>query len=382
MAIYHFSVSVGSRSKGQSARAKYNYIAAEGKYRKKDAEVVSVWSANMPSWAGGGREFWYQADRLERANACLYRQLQISLPQELDAEQNRQLLEAYLAEALEGQPYTVALHDKGDGNPHAHVVFSERQLDGYDRPPEQFFHRADPSDPARGGAKKNAALKKKDWLLEQRQAWETHMNAALEMAGIEERVSCASLEAQGIDRAPKHISRRALALEEKGVRTWQKQAQEERAEQYRRRTELPAALEEEKRRLEEEDRRLHQTPKEAGRVLYAAAQEIVQKAQAAEMEAAKQEMEKAIERRKLVAAQKPLLFGVSAWEERYAAAKEAEEEAARKLRRLPERHSQEQRIAPEDRRKLEAEHETEYQILAEWTEQKREQEAERRLSAQ
>ena len=50
MAIYHLNVSVGSRSGGQSAVAKANYIEREGSYEKDREELEHSESDHMPEW--------------------------------------------------------------------------------------------------------------------------------------------------------------------------------------------------------------------------------------------------------------------------------------------------------------------------------------------
>ena len=43
----------------------------------------------------------------------------------------------------------------GKEQPHAHIMFSNRELDGVERPKELFFKRANPEQPELGGAKKS-----------------------------------------------------------------------------------------------------------------------------------------------------------------------------------------------------------------------------------
>ena len=92
-------------------------------------------------------------------------------------------------------PYTLALHRGGPdgGNPHAHLMFSERGNDGIARSAEQWFKRHNPKAPAQGGARKSRAAKAGDWLDTTRQAWEQTANRALEQAGREERIDGRSL---------------------------------------------------------------------------------------------------------------------------------------------------------------------------------------------
>ncbi|MBJ4464386.1 relaxation protein, partial [Salmonella enterica subsp. enterica serovar Derby] len=48
MAIYHLTAKTGSRSGGQSAKAKADYIQREGKYARDMDEVLHAESGHMP----------------------------------------------------------------------------------------------------------------------------------------------------------------------------------------------------------------------------------------------------------------------------------------------------------------------------------------------
>ena len=198
MAIYHLNLKVGSRSGGQSARAKSEYIEREGKYEKDHEELEYLESGNMPSWAADDpRAYWSAADEHERANGRLFVQVECSLPKELNEAEQRKLAQGF-AEELTGQerlPYTLAIHKGGGENPHIHLMISERGLDGHDRDAEQWFKRANTKEPEKGGAKKTS-LSSKEWLADTRQRWETAANRALDRAGSAERIDHRSLAAQ------------------------------------------------------------------------------------------------------------------------------------------------------------------------------------------
>ena len=54
----------------------------------------------------------------------------------------------------------------GKEQPHCHLMFSERLLDGIERDPDQFFKRFNSKDPSKGGAKKTIQV---SWIaLEKR----------------------------------------------------------------------------------------------------------------------------------------------------------------------------------------------------------------------
>ena len=198
MAVYHLKVSVGSRSGGQSARAKSDYIEREGRYEQDREELEHRESENMPEWAEDDpRSYWVAADEYERANGRVYREVQFALPKELSEGQRRELASGFAKRLTEEEqlPYTLAVHRGGlDGeNPHAHLMFSERANDGIKRPAEQWFKRYNRSDPEKGGARKSRAGSARDWMDKTREAWEKAANEALEQAGYGEQIDRRSL---------------------------------------------------------------------------------------------------------------------------------------------------------------------------------------------
>ena len=198
MAIYHLNVSVGSRIGGQSALAKADYIEREGKYAKDAEDLAYRESGNMPEWAEDDpRQYWAAADEHERANGRLFVQVEFALPRELDDRQQREVASSFAADLTGGErlPYTLAIH-RGGVNPHAHLMISERGLDGHDRDAVTWFKRANTKDPEKGGAKKTSTLSSREWLEETRERWADRANEALERAGFTERISEATLKEQ------------------------------------------------------------------------------------------------------------------------------------------------------------------------------------------
>lgn len=224
MAIYHLNLKNGSRDGGQSGAAKCDYITREGKYKKKDLdEVVFSTSINLPTWAENGRDFWQAADQYERANARLFREIEFALPREMNDEQRATLVADFAEQVIGNQlPCTLAVHRGGPdgGNPHCHMVFSERMLDGLDRSRETFFKRANSKEPSKGGAKKTTAHNGREWLLELRHQWAITANKHLSALGHNQKIDHRTLDAQGINRAPGvHLGARSLAAAERGIRT-------------------------------------------------------------------------------------------------------------------------------------------------------------------
>ena len=216
MASYHCTVKAGGKGR---AGPHADYIEREGKYAPEQAQGKSKLedlahkaSGNMPAWAEHDAGiFWRAADEHERANGATYREIEVALPRELTPEQRIALVEDFINQQIgKGHAFTFAIHipkaaiEKGD-QPHAHIMYSERTLDGIDRDPEQYFKRASTKNPEKGGCKKDSAGTK-ERLLATRELWAKVQNAHLEKAGCEDRVSHLSLKAQGIDRQPeKHL---------------------------------------------------------------------------------------------------------------------------------------------------------------------------------
>lgn len=216
MASYHLTAKIGPKGKASSHAA---YISREGKYsghdRYEDLEATS--SGNMPKWAEHNpAHFWNAADNHERANGSAYRELEVALPRELTPDQRRELVEDFVRQELgDKHAFQWAIHTpkaalEGGEQPHAHIMYSERRMDGIERDPEQLFKRYNAKNPERGGAQKASGGKArgemKDELLATRQRWAEIQNTHLERHGHVARVDHRSLADQGIERAPeKHL---------------------------------------------------------------------------------------------------------------------------------------------------------------------------------
>lgn len=224
MAIGRLSVKVGKAGKAGPHAA---YIAREGQYADRldrGEKLEATEAGNMPAWAQHSPQlFWQAADQFERKNGAAYREFEIALPRELNPEQRLALVREFVAAEIGTRhAYQFAIHTPramdGDEQPHAHVMFSERQIDGIDRDPAQYFKRYNGNNPAAGGARKSFAPLESDCdmstrrgereaeraqLLQQLRArWEQTCNRHLEMAGETARIDMRSYRDQGLDRTP------------------------------------------------------------------------------------------------------------------------------------------------------------------------------------
>jgi hypothetical protein len=171
----------------------------------------------MPRWAITPTMFWGAADAHERANGAAYREMELTLPRELDHARRLALLAEWIRQEIgDRHAYQWAMHEPdaldGGTNPHVHLMFSERQVDGVERDPEQYFKRYNAKTPERGGCRKGwgphagetrSVAERRADLVALRGRWEVMVNAHLAAAGVEARIDMRSHADRGItDIAP------------------------------------------------------------------------------------------------------------------------------------------------------------------------------------
>ncbi|WFS69603.1 MobQ family relaxase (plasmid) [Agrobacterium leguminum] len=235
MAIYRFKADPICRSDGRSAVASAAYRAGNdlydekyGKshdYSRKRGVVHSEIMApeNTPDWMKDRGKLWNAVEAVEkRKDAQLARELQITLPRELDKDEQREVIRSFIRDEFvqHGMIADIAIHNPkaSDGldQPHAHVMLTMRELTG------------------EGFGKKNRDWNRKDHLERWREKWQDYANDALERAGHSARIDHRSLEAQRqaandrgdeeraaeLDREPQpKLGSAAAALERRGIAT-------------------------------------------------------------------------------------------------------------------------------------------------------------------
>ena len=234
-----------SRGKGQSCMASCAYYSGEKKYseyeccwkyphsspaRVKRIEVILP--PNAPKAYADPQTLWNAVDAAETSvNAQTARSMLFALPRELTYEQNLALVRDFCQKEFvdKGMVCNFFYHDKGDGNPHVHIMLTLRAMDenGKWLPKSKNVYALDENGNricASNGSWKRVKVDTVDWNERKygeiwRQDWAAAQNAALESAGRLERVDMRSLERQGVeDRLPqKHLGPTASALERKGV---------------------------------------------------------------------------------------------------------------------------------------------------------------------
>ena len=239
------SFKIISRGKGQSCMASCAYYSGEKKYseyeccwkyphsspaRVKWVEVMLP--SNAPRAYADPQTLWNAVDAAETSiNAQTARSMLFALPRELTDEQNLALVRDFCQKEFvdKGMVCNFFYHDKGDGNPHVHIMLTLRAMDenGKWLPKSKNVYALDENGNricTPNGSWKRVKVNTVDWNERRygeiwRQDWAAAQNAALEAAGRMERVDMRSLERQGVeDRLPqKHLGPTASALERKGV---------------------------------------------------------------------------------------------------------------------------------------------------------------------
>ncbi len=218
MAIYHLHISNGSKAKGAIGAVRFEYLTRSGEFAKDRQEVEYTESGHMPAWAAEeARVFWDAADRGERKNGRVYKEVEFALPRELDAKQRVALAKEFTESLVDEHrlPYTMAVHQGGGDNPHCHVILSARGYDGFDRDERQYFKGPKKDAPELGGARKIRNIESKEWLQDVRVSWQEHANRALERAlpGEAPKIDHRSYEEQGVELEPQlHLGRAASAI--------------------------------------------------------------------------------------------------------------------------------------------------------------------------
>lgn len=216
MASFHWKIKSGKKG---SASRHSRYIAREGQFNKED--LAASGHGNLPDWASDSpKAFWREADRNERRNGAVYREIEIALPNELTLEQNTELVQQYVTEIAGPKAYQFAVHSPaaaiGDcPQPHAHIMLSDRMPDMITRSPEQYFRRYNAARPEVGGCKKDSGGKPRSVLgsevAARRAHWADKQNEFLAKHGHAVRVDHRSLSAQGVDATPeRHLGQAAV----------------------------------------------------------------------------------------------------------------------------------------------------------------------------
>lgn len=252
MAIYHCSVKIIGRSKGKSVIAAAAYRAGEKLYDRETGlthdftrkggvvhrEILLPDHAPTEYW--DRQTLWKSVTEVEKkSNAQLAREVEVALPVEFSRELQLAVIREYVQINFvsKGMCADIAIHDSGNGNPHAHILLTTRPIkaDGTWEAKEKKDYARDENgnripliDKKTGkqkSGKRNEKLWKRitvqanDWndrgnVEKWRKSWAEICNRYL---SVEQQIDHRSYERQGLPLEPTvHEGFRARQMEQRG----------------------------------------------------------------------------------------------------------------------------------------------------------------------
>ncbi len=189
--------------------------------------------AHAPPEFSDRSTLWNSVEEIEKSgDAQLAREIEVALPVELSPAARLALVRSYIKDnfVAAGMCADFAIHDKGTGNPHAHIMLTMRPLlpDGRWGAKCQKVYDLDERGqriPNGKGSWKSHWEDTTDWndrgnAEKWRAAWASCVNRALEAAGQPNRVDHRSYKRQGIEKIPTiHMGPAASQMERWGIAT-------------------------------------------------------------------------------------------------------------------------------------------------------------------
>ena len=245
MAIYHLCIKIISRGKGKSAVAASAYRSGEKIKNEYDgivhdftrkggiAHTEILLPQNAPQAFLDRGTLWNSVEKIEKSkNSQLAREIEIALPKELNREKQIELVREYVKDNFVyiGMCADIALHDKNDGNPHAHILLTMRPLNedttwGAKSKKEYILDENGEKVKLKNGNYKTRKINTTDWneqdkAEEWRKAWADITNKYLKENSIQEKVDHCSYQRQGTEQIPTiHLGVSATQMEKKGITT-------------------------------------------------------------------------------------------------------------------------------------------------------------------
>ena len=201
-----------------SAAVHVEYINREKAFAQRGGCIYQ--GHQLPKWAKDSpKKFFAAADRYESTGNRRYREIEFSLPNELQTlDEYREIVDEFLRKHLSDHYYAYAIHDKigvmsnGERHPHVHIMFSERLIDDVEktaeRPAKLFFkyparkkngQEASFEECRKHGAPKDRKWSEKSFLAALRADFARIQNEVLEKHGFSVRVDHRSLKAKKLE---------------------------------------------------------------------------------------------------------------------------------------------------------------------------------------
>ena len=241
----HNEITIVQRSQGQSAVAAAAYQSGEKLFCGYDQEVKHypekrgivhneiLLPANAPRSYADRNTLWNAAEAVEKQwNSQLARRWVLTIPREIPPDQYAALVRDFCNQQFvsKGMCVDFAIHDKGDGNPHAHVMLTMRAMDEHGKwlPKSRKVYDLDENGERiklPSGRWKSHKEDTVDWNDRKyceiwRHEWEIIQNRYLEANNRPERVDLRSYERQGLDIIPTvHEGAAVRQMEKRGIQT-------------------------------------------------------------------------------------------------------------------------------------------------------------------
>lgn len=235
----HLSFQNISSGSGRSAIASASYRSGEKLFSEKEdrnyfysrdikPETFILVPNNAPEWARDRERLWNEVESVEnKANSRYAKEFNVALPIELSDDEQRELLTKYVQENFveSGMVADVAIHRDHKGNPHAHVMLTNRPFnpDGTwgVKSKKEYILDENGNKMYTGTSRYPKSRKvlttdwdKKEKINEWRANWAKSVNRVLEEKNLPDRISEKTLEEQGIKEEPtKHEGRSRYADE-------------------------------------------------------------------------------------------------------------------------------------------------------------------------
>ena len=212
MAIYHCSTKTVNRSSGRTAVASSAYRAGEKledertglthDFTRKDGVAHSEIISNLDIEIDRG-ELWNLAEKTEnRKDARTAREWVIALPDELDADQRKDLAKDFARSLVDryGVIADIAIHEPSKGgsdkNHHAHIMLTTRKAE---LDTDNKLTLTTKTDIELSNAKRKSLNMgtTQDEIKQIRETWANLANHALERAGIQDKIDHRSYADQG-----------------------------------------------------------------------------------------------------------------------------------------------------------------------------------------
>lgn len=201
--IFHFTINNFNRAKGHSASQKgayrtgslivdprtgktYNYIS---KKVKEKIENVFILNEGADEKFKDPAVFFSEIDKTEtRSNSRLFSEAEFSLFRDLTPEQNKELAIIFAKKFHEKYktPLVVSTHRLESDNPHCHMSFCERKIEG-----DRFSKK-----------KIRGELKHRSFIKEARKLWADTANSYFKEKGLDWFIDHRSYDERGIEKIP------------------------------------------------------------------------------------------------------------------------------------------------------------------------------------